>query len=398
MVQTSLSDGVKEELRAILPELIAFRRDLHQHPEPSGREAETARKVRKNLEAYGYTVRSVGKTGLYTVLHGKEEGPDITLRADMDALPITEQSTYPYPSKHPGLMHACGHDVHTTAVLGAARYLALHKEKLSGTVRFLFQHAEEQGHGSQDFLKEGLTEGTERIYGFHVSPQEPLGCVVLSEGADFASCDSMKIRLFGDSAHIARPHMGSDVTLCAADLILHLHTLKSLLDPLQPALIGVGKVSSGTAWNVLSDHGEIEGTVRCFSETYRKQLLGRVEQIIESVCKVHHVRAEVEFDQNAPCLINDREAGKTMQQAAEQAVGKDNVFVRQTPFGFGADDFAAFTGTVPGCFLHVGTAIDSEPGSKASLHSPGVYIPDEAVGIGCEILIRCALFHLENAK
>ncbi len=396
MVGGRLSTVLKQEINSRLPELVEFRRDLHRHPELSGEEQRTAGKLEEALTSYGYEVRRVGGTGLYTTLESGKPGPDIILRADIDALPISETSHYPYPSEHPGVMHACGHDVHATALLGAARYLAVHRQELQGKIRFIFQHAEEKGHGSQDFLKEGLHLGAERIYGFHVCPEAKLGTVVLADSVNFASCDYLKVELFGRNSHIARPHLGKDAALCAADLVLALHTIRETMNPLDPVLVGIGKVASGSAWNILSDHAEIEGTLRAFSVEARQELIGRAEEAIRAVSERHGIRAETRIELNAPCLVNHPEANRTMQQVAEQTVGDGNVLSKHTPFGFGADDFAAFSQVMPGSFLHIGTAVEGDPDSALSLHDPSLFIPDETVGIGCEVLIRCALWHLES--
>ncbi|MBO6260159.1 MAG: amidohydrolase [Lachnospiraceae bacterium] len=391
-----LSEMVRQELETYTEELYGFRRDLHRYPEPSGKEEITSAKIKEKLESYGYDVRIIGGTGLYTELKGIKEGPVIILRADIDALPIEEKSSYPYPSEHKGFMHACGHDVHTTALLGAARFLSAHRDSLAGTVRFVFQNAEEQGHGSKYFLAERVTDGAERVYGFHVSPHVRLGNILITEGADLASCDSMKIRLYGKSSHIARPHLGNDVSVCAADIVIHLRALAGGLDPLTPALIGIGRISSGTGWNIISDYGEIEGTVRTFSVEQREMLIRSVEEVINRVSTLYGVRAETEFELNAGCLINDAGAYATAYQASADTVGEAGVTVKHTPFGFTADDFSEFSKEVPGCFIHVGTAIDDREDTKVSLHSPDLYITDEAVTIGSELLIRCALEHLET--
>lgn len=395
MERVFLSDTVRPELTNIRDELYEFRRDLHRYPELSGKEVLTSAKIKEKLELYGYDVRIIGGTGLYTELKGGKEGHVIMLRADIDALPIEEKSSYPYPSKHKGIMHACGHDVHASALLGAAKYFALHKEELSGSVRFVFQNAEEQGHGSKYFLEENVTDGVMRIYGFHVSPHIGLGRMLITEGADLASCDSMRICLYGKSSHIASPHLGNDTSVCAADIVMHLRALAGGFNPLEPALIGIGKVSSGTAWNIISDYGEIEGTIRAFSLEQRNILIRSVEEVISKVSALYGVRAETEFELNATCLVNDAGACETAYKAAAATVGEENVTRKHTPFSFISDDFSEFSKDVPGCFIHLGTAVEDREDTKVSLHSPDLYIPDEAVMTGCELLIRCALEHLE---
>ncbi len=390
---------IKEDLSAVRDELYEFRHDLHRHPELSGQERRTARRIREELAKIGLRWRAVGGTGTLAELTGASPGPTILLRADIDALPVQEASSFPFPSEESGVMHACGHDIHTAALLGAARLLASRRESLHGTVRFVFQQAEEIGHGSQYFLRENVTDGAERIYGFHVTPDAPLGSVILTDGTDAASCDHMLVRLRGKGAHIAKPHLGRDALLAAADLTLHLRGLPGRLDPLESILVGVGRISAGNAWNVIADCAEIEGTVRALSASSRKAALSAVQETVRSVAALYGVEAETEFEQNTTCLVNDPRAYETMYQAALQTVGSaDRIVRRAVPLGFGGDDFAAFAERIPGCFIHVGTARDGNPDTALPLHSGRIVIDDGAIDVGCEILIRCALAHLKRGE
>ncbi len=390
---------IREDYSAIRGELYELRHDLHRHPELSGQEYQTARRIREELAKIGLRWRAVGETGTLAELTGASPGPTILLRADIDALPVEEASGFPFSSEQKGVMHACGHDVHTTALLGAARLLTAYREHLHGNVRFVFQQAEEIGHGSQYFLRENVTDGAERIYGFHVTPDAPLGSVILTDGTDAASCDHMLVRLRGRGAHIAKPHLGSDALLAAAGLTLHLRELPSRLDPLENILVGVGRINAGNTWNVIADCAEIEGTVRALSASSRETALSAVQETIKRVAALYGVEAEADFEQNTPCLVNDPRAYETMYQAALQTVGNaDRIIRRSVPLGFGGDDFAAFAERVPGCFIHVGTARDETPDTALPLHSDRIVIDDGAIDIGCEILTRCALAHLREEK
>ena len=395
----TVQKNLKEELLSIREELYAFRHDLHRYPELSGSEFRTAKRIREKLSELRLPWHEVGGTGTLAELHGALPGPTIILRADIDALPIREQSFYPYPSENEGVMHACGHDVHATALLGAAKILTAHRETLKGTIRFVFQQAEELGHGSQYFLKEGAADGAERIYGFHVSPDAPLGTTVLTDGTDAASCDHMLVKLRGKGAHIAKPHIGQDSTTAVADIVLHLRAPKSSFDPMENLLIGIGRISSGTAWNIVSDYAEIEGTVRALSMSARKRLLAAVQKTVQYVAEFYGVEAQVEFELNTPCLVNDLKAYETMYAAASATLGSSDKIIRNAvPLGFGGDDFAAFAERIPGCFIHVGTAIENIPDTTVPLHSKNIVIDDRAIDIGCEILTRCALSHLETKE
>ena len=388
---------IKRDIAAIRGELYELRHMLHRYPEPSSGEIRTAQTIRAELEKIGLPWRAISATGTVAELRGKQGGPIILLRADIDALPLQEESNFPYPSEHDGFMHACGHDVHTTALLGAARVLSMHQEYLHGSVRFIFQQAEELGHGSQYFLSENVTDGAERIYGFHVCPDIPLGSVILTDGTDAASCDHMLIRLHGKSAHIAKPHLSNDALLAAADVALRLRALPGRLNPMENTLVGIGRISAGSTWNIIPDYAEIEGTVRALSMTMRETLLRAAEETARQTAAQYGVRTEVEFELNTPCLINDTHAYETMYAAALETVGSPAYILRRSvPMGFGGDDFAAFAEHVPGCFIHVGFAQENRPDTAVPLHSPNIVISDGAIDVGCEILIRCALAHLGN--
>ncbi len=395
MASTAAYETIREDLAALRGELYEFRHTLHRHPEPSGKEVQTAQRIREELTKLGLDWRAVGGTGTLAELHGAFPGPTVILRADIDALPLQEESSFPFPSEVNGVMHACGHDVHATALLGAARLLTSYRERLHGNVRFVFQQAEELGHGSQYFLAEGATDGAERIYGFHVTPDAPLGSVILTDGTDAASCDHMLVRLHGKSAHIASPHLGSDALLAAADLALHLRALPGRLDPLESVLVGVGRLDSGSTWNIIADCAELEGTVRALSMAARETLLAAVKDTIQQTAALYGVTAEAEFELHTPCLVNDARAYETMYAAALGTLDDAaRIIKKPVPLGFGGDDFAAFAERIPGCFIHVGVAREGRPDTSVPLHSPNLVIDDGAIDVGCEILTRCALAHL----
>ncbi len=383
---------IKRAIRSIENDLFEFRHELHRHPELSGQETRTAGLIRRELDKLGLCWRAVGGTGTLAELSGALPGAKIILRADIDALPVTERSRCPFPSEIPGVMHACGHDVHTAALLGAVKLLTQCKDRLCGTVLFVFQHAEELGHGSQHFISEGVTDGVSRVYGFHVAPDAPIGSAIITNGIDAASCDHMRIKIRGKGAHIAKPQLGHDATLAAADIALRLRELPAQADPLERLLIGIGRISSGNTWNVISDYAEIEGTVRTLSMSAREKLLRAAKDTIRLTAELHGVAAEAEFELHTPCLINDDAAYKTMYSAAAKALGGcEKLINKPVPFGFAGDDFAAFSERVPGCFIHIGTAIEGEADTSAPLHSDNYFVRDEVISVGCEVLLQCAL-------
>lgn len=387
--------NLEKDAKAIEQDLLNIRHDLHRFPEPSMHEYKTAGRIRDELDLLNLKWREVGGTGTLAKLEGAHPGPTIILRADIDALPLKEKSRYKYPSENEGYMHACGHDVHATALLGAAKLLSKYKDKLHGSVHFVFQQAEELGHGSQYFISENLTAGDDAIYGFHVTPDAPLGSAVLTDGTDAASCDYMFIKLYGKKSHIAKPHLGCDTTIAASDLVLRLQSLKASLNPMDNILIGIGRISSGNTWNIVADYAEIEGTVRAHSKESHDLAVRRTKELIDQVAALHNVRAEYKFETNTPCLVNHPEAYKVMKASAESVLGsEEKVIKRAVPLGFGGDDFAAFSEKIPGCFIHLGTALEDESDTKVPLHSDNIYITDDVIAIGAKLLTKCALSHL----
>ena len=388
-----MSFDVKREINEIRDELTAIRHDLHSYPELSGSEYRTAGVIRSFLDGLGLEWTAVGETGTYAVIAGEDKGQNIMIRADIDALPIQEKSRYPYPSKNDGVMHACGHDVHTTALLGAVKILHKHRDELYGNVKIVFQQAEESGHGSHYFIEAGLTADVDRIYGFHVSPNDPIGNIAISDSTDAASCDRMSISFKGRSSHITRPDLGADALAAAADTAMRLRAVSSCTDPMHRILVGIGHLTAGSTWNVLADSAVIDGTVRALSPKARKDALKAVRQITEQTAIFYGVSAEIAFELNAPCLVNDKDAYEVMRKAAADAVGESHVIKRDAPLGFGADDFAAFSERIKGCFAHIGTAEDKED-TAFPMHSDRIYISDNVITTGAELLVRCVLAHI----
>ncbi len=394
-IDSDFLPDIRADISLILDELLKIRHALHRFPEPSMHEEKTADRIRAELDDIGLPWQTVGDTGTLAKLEGAYPGPTILLRADIDALPIKERSKYPHPSENEGYMHACGHDVHTTALLGAAKILTTYKESLHGSVHFIFQQAEELGHGSQFFLNAGVTHGAKAIYGFHVTPEAPLGSAVLTEGTDAASCDYMLVKLHGKKAHIVKPHLGVDAAYAASDLVLKLRGLISSFNPTEQIFIGIGKISAGNTWNIVADYAEIEGTVRTLSKEAHDIAINETRKMIEGVAASHGVEADIIFENNTSCLINDPEAYIVMKEAAAQVLGgKEKILKRSYPLGYGGDDFAQFSEKIPGCFIHLGTAIEENPDSYVPLHSENIYISDDVIPIGTELLTRCALSHL----
>ena len=372
------------------------RRFLHQHPELSGQEHNTAKYIRDKLTACGIEYQTVGGTGTFARIKGhNDNGRKILLRADIDALPIEEQTALPYKSVNQGIMHACGHDIHTAALLAAAQKLAELKDKFSGTVLLAFQQAEEFGHGSQYFREQGLLTGYDRAFGVHIAPDVPLGTVALSRKADAASCDFFRITLTGRKAHTSKPHLGRDALQAGAVLVGEIVKLSSWLLPAdEPVNVGIGVFKAGNSYNIIADSAVIEGSFRAFSEDSRQKLKAKISELAEKVTAVYGVQAAAEYDCFASALINDETAREEISQVAAELLGKDKVKLSEAPiFGFAADDFAEYIKEIPGVYAHVGTAQEGSDSAKV-LHSEKLAPPDEAVPIAADLHINYALTFL----
>ncbi|MCD8123019.1 MAG: M20 family metallopeptidase [Clostridiales bacterium] len=372
--------------------LLRIRRQLHRHPELSLQEYETAALIRRELKSFGIRYHEVGETGTMGILHGTMPGKTVLLRADIDALPIQEKTRLPFRSEREGVMHACGHDIHTAALLGAAKYLSGIRETLMGTVLFAFQQAEESGQGAKRFAKEGWARGCDRAFGIHISPNYPAGKAAFARGVDAVSCDYFRISVRGKTAHISRPEAGTDALAAAADITVRLQGLKNRLNPENNALVAVGSLHSGSAWNIIPEQAVLEGTIRTVSAETRNELLRQVAQTAELTAAWYGAQADVEFESSTSVLVNDDTAYEEAVNVARSALGEENVIEEQRLImGFAGDDFAEFLKNAKGVYAHVGTA-NGRPESSCPLHSD-YYEPDEkALFTAAELHVAYAQF------
>ena len=357
------------------------RRWLHQHPELSNQEYNTAKFIREKLTELGIDYQEVEKTGTFARITGhSDKGKTILLRADIDALPIEEQTNLPYKSVNPGVMHACGHDVHTAALLAAAKKLAELQDRFAGTVLLVFQQAEE-------------------MVGVHIAPDVPVGTVVFSRKEDAASCDFFRINLTGRKAHTSKPHLGRDALQACAVLVGEISKLSGRLLPSdEPVNVGIGVFKAGTSYNIVADSALIEGSFRVFSEENREKLKAKIHELAENIAAVYGVQAAVTYDCNASPLINDEQAREEAAQIARKLLGEDKVTISEAPvFGFAADDFAEYIKDVPGVYAHVGTAREGSDSARV-LHSEKLAPAEEAVEVAADLHINYALNFLGQDK
>lgn len=375
--------------------ITALRRWFHRHPELSMKEFETAKRIEEELNAIGIPTFRVGATGVLGVLKGRKgPGRRVVLRADTDALPIQDEKTVPYASQCPGVMHACGHDAHTAALLGAARALKKLEDSLSGEIGFVFQPGEEYGKGAVLFLQDGALEGADRSFGVHMQSDLPVGQVAMNPGAENASVDHFTIRIHGRSAHVSTPELGADALYAAAQIVTALQGLVGRLkSPTDPALIGVGVLRSGEGYNIVAREAVIEGTVRCFSEQTRAMLNAKIADTARSIAALYNTTAEVENESFTRALINDAGVYAEAAPVIERVVGKGNLVPKE--LSLGGDDMAEIIAAVPGVYAFVGSGSDAVPGSRLAHHTPGFDIDERCLPIAAGLYVESALSWLK---
>lgn len=371
-------------------DMVEWRRHLHQHPELSYKEQETAAFVAEKLESFGIEVRTeLGGYGLIGTVQGALPGRVIALRADMDALPINEESGAEYASRREGVMHACGHDGHTAALLEVARYFADRRESLQGEIRLLFQASEEVcPGGAKPMIEHGALEGVDAVYGVHLWTPIQVGTVASIAGAMMASTDEFFIDVTGRGGHGGMPHETVDSIVAASALVMQLQTVVSRsVDPLRPAVLSIGTISGGTAQNVVAEKTRITGTVRTFDENTRVLIRQRIEAISHHVAEVYGASAEVEYLVGYPALVNHAGEAERFFRVAPSALPGFNVETA-TPL-MPAEDFAYYLQERPGCFMLVGAG-NSEKGFVYPHHHPRFDFDEQAMMVSASLLIAMA--------
>lgn len=368
--------------------IIAMRRDLHRHPELSWQEVRTANKVCEVLDRLGITYRSgVAETGIVAEIPGQADGPIIALRADMDALPVHEETGLEFSSVHDGVMHACGHDGHTSMVLGAAELLTRDGD-LPGPVRLIFQPAEEEGAGAKAMVQEGALDGVAAIFGGHVDRHYGLGTIVAHEGAVNASTDAFRIEIKGAGGHAARPHESVDAVVVGSLFVMAIQTIVSReVNPAHPSVVTVGRFDAGTASNVIAGHAVLEGTIRAQDPDVRSHLIASLKRIADSVARLHDAEANVTVTAGTPAVINPRDMVEIAREAAGQVVGEEHTVSLHTP-NMGGEDFAYYMREIPGCYVRFGAVAPGREGFPA--HSSKFDFDEGVLSLGAEYFYRAA--------
>ncbi|MVQ44166.1 amidohydrolase [Roseburia intestinalis] len=366
------------ERKALEQKLTGFFEELHMHPELSYEEYETTERIKRELAAAGIEILQIPlKTGVTAIVRGAKPGKTYGLRCDIDALPIAEETDLPYKSKTPGKMHACGHDFHTAAVFGAALLLQERKEELQGTVKILFQPAEESSHGAETVLETGVFSDVTAIFGLHTAAYLPVGTLGIRAGSVMAAVDRFELNITGTGCHGGHPDEGVDTILVAASVIQAFQSIVGRnLNPFHTGVVSVTRINGGNTWNVIPDKVELEGTVRSMEKDDRIFIERRMREIAEHTAAAYGANAELLWYPGPPATVNEKAWSAFAQKVAEES-GFEVVPQRNST---GGEDFAFYLEKIPGCFINVGTGVGYPN------HHPKFYADEAALTPAAEYL------------
>ena len=380
-----------EELQAEIEEnfgeqIVALRRDIHREPELGFDTERTTKKVLAALDGLPLDIETgVAENGIVATLRGGE-GPTVALRADMDALPIEEETGLPFSSEIEGRMHACGHDGHTGMLVGAAHALSRLQDRLSGTVKFVFQPAEEGGGGGKVMVDEGVVEDVSSIFALHLWPGLPFGKVATKAGPIMAAADAFEMEIIGSGGHGAMPHLAADAVVIAAQVVTALQTVVSReVDPVEPAVLTVGEIGAGTAFNIIPEKARLGGTVRTLNSDLRERMPGRMETVARGVAKGMRGDANLDYTFSYPVTVNDEGAAGYALGVAKDLFGAQSVQELPNP-SMTAEDFAFYLEKVPGAFIWLGVGEDI-----SGLHTSQFAFDEEVLSRGSALLAALAL-------
>ena len=397
IVSESIQQQIKNLAKKYAAEIISIRHHLHANPELSYQEFETSKFIQQQLTALNIPFEIKATTGVIGLLKGKNpEKRVVALRADMDALPITEENDIPYKSTHPGVMHACGHDVHTSCLLGAAKILSELKNEWEGTVKLIFQPGEEKNPGGASILnKEGVLENPapKNIFGMHVHTTLEKGKLSFRSGMVMASADEIYITIKGKGGHAASPHLTADTILIASNLIVSLQQLISRNNsPFNPSVLSITSIHGGNTTNVIPSEVKLMGTFRAMNEEWRYKAHELIKTMATQMVESMGAEIDLKIDIGYPSVLNNESLTVAARASAETFVGKENV--EETELRMGAEDFAFYSHKIPGCFFRLGTA-NIAKGITAGVHTPKFNIDEDAIEIGMGMM---ALLGATNAE
>ena len=378
---------IKPEIKALSDKIISTRRDIHQHPELAFDEHRTAQLVADRLQSFGMDVQTgVGKTGVVGILKGNSSGKTIALRADMDALPMQETSDIPYKSQNDGVMHACGHDGHTAMLLGAAEALSQKTDKLNGTVKFIFQPAEEGQGGARYMIEDGALNGVDEVYGIHLWNYQEYGTVGVKPGPILAAADLFEITVHGKGGHGAAPQGTKDAVVIASHLVQTLQTIVSRnTNPIESTVVTIGQINGGYNFNIIADTVTMKGTSRAYTEENRQLIKTRMAEIITGTEQIFGCKIEFKYEDGYPPTVNHPIESEKLLNAANKIVGDG----AGAPYlSMGGEDFSYFLQKVPGCFFFVGSAPPDHEPLSVPHHCSHFDFDERALLVGSSVYLQ----------
>lgn len=380
---------IKALAHEVFPYVVEMRRDFHRNPEPSFEEFRTTDRIAEEIDKMGIPYRRFEPSGLVGDIVGGKPGKCIFLRADIDALSVKEESGVEFASEREGFMHACGHDTHAAMLLGAAKVLNSIRDELCGSVKVLFQPAEELAMGAKHIIAQGAIEGADAGFGMHIFAQMPVGQLGITSGVIHPAADYYKLDVHGVTSHGALPDEGVDATVAAAAIVMNLQTISSReFSPLEPVVVTVGTLHSGQRFNVISNHAELEGTVRLFNEELHQKIPGMMARIAENTAAAFRCTAELDYQFKSDMLVNDEAMTELARGAALKVAGEEHIApIRRS---MGGEDFSAYTHIVPCAFVALGG------GGEAPQHSEKFCIDESAFETGVAMYAQVAVDFLNG--
>lgn len=379
--------------------VVSLRRHFHAFPELSKKEYNTALKIEEELDKIGLPHKRVDETGVYSEIKGLREGNDsIILRADIDALPIIEEHHSSYESQNKGVMHACGHDAHTAGLIGAARILVKNRDKFGGTIKLHFQQAEEVGYGAKQFVKYGYLDKKEasRTFGIHLASNIEAGKIALVPGPNNAAVDWFRINVHGLACHVSTPERGVDAAYVAAQILIGVQSLVTRREnPIDSVLIGIGKITAGTAYNIVAQEASLEGTIRTLNENTRAKVKKDLINLANLTAQIYGATVDFEWNDNTSSLNNDEKSTIEAQKVAFRLFGNDNVIVKRDP-ALGGDDFAEYINRIPGVYGYVGSQDKNRRETCVAHHDSHFDIDESCLKVSTAILATYAIEYLNK--
>ncbi|MWN30863.1 MULTISPECIES: M20 family metallopeptidase [unclassified Gilliamella] len=390
-----INQNIKTLIKQHVSEMIAFRRDLHKHPELPWEEFRTTDRIAEELDKIGIPYRRTEPTGIIADIEGGKPGKRILLRADIDALPVQELSqNIDYKSTIDGKMHACGHDTHAAMLLTAAKALWAIRDQLKGNVRLVFQPAEEVAQGAKGMIKQGVLEDVDSAFGMHIWALMPVGKVSCVVGSSFASADLLTVRFKGKGGHGSMPHDTVDAVMVASAFVMNVQSIVSReIAPLDPAVVTIGRMDVGTRFNVIAENAVLEGTVRCFNIAVRDKIEAAIRRYANQVAAMYRATAEVEYIYGTLPVINDKESALLAQDVIVQSFGKDALYFEAPTTG--GEDFSYYTENIPGAFALVGSG-NPDKDTQWPHHHGCFNVDEDGMTVGAEFYAQYAWAYLNK--